>query len=84
MKIGHDDKFWVVMDATPISELADICFETSLRGLELQFWGGLSMDCNPTIFTSKEEAEKAARKRLKTAELIEKIRRTEISDDDRE
>lgn len=84
MKIGPDDKFWVVTDATPVSELADICFETSLRGLELQFRGGLSMNSNPTIFTSKEEAEKAASKRLKTAELIEKIRNTEISDDDGE
>lgn len=74
MKIGPDDKFWVVTDATPISELADICFETTLRGLELQFRGGLSMDSNPTIFTSKEEAEKAAKKRLQLGKIMEQLR----------
>ena len=83
MKLGPDDKFWVVCDANSESVIEDICFETSLRGLELQFRGGLSIDSNPTIFTSKEEADKAAKKRLKTAEFIEKIRNTEISEDDR-
>jgi len=84
MKIGPNDKFYVVTDANSESVIEDICFETSLRGLELQFRGGLSMDCNPTIFTSREDAEKAAKKRLTTAELIAKIRNTEISDDDGE
>ena len=81
MRIGPDDKFWVVTDATTDSELEDICFETSMRGLELQFRGGLSMDCNPTIYTSKWDAEKAAKKRLKAAEFLEKIRNAEVSDD---
>ena len=83
MKIGPNDKIWVVCDATANSIIEDICFEASLRGLELQFRGGLSIDSNPTIYTSKEEAEKAAKKRLKVAELIHKIRNTEISEDGR-
>jgi hypothetical protein len=84
MRIGPDDKFWVVTDATPDSVLEDICFETSIRGLELQFRGGLSMDSNPTIYTSKWDAEKAAKKRLKAAEFIEKFRQARISDDEGE
>lgn len=83
MKIGHGDKIWVVCDATANSVIEDICFETSIRGLELQFRGGLSMDSNPTIYTKKEEALREAKNRLKVAEFIEKLRNTEISEDDR-
>ena len=57
MRIGPDDKFWVVVDATPESEMGDILFETTLRGLDLQFKGGLSMEQNPTIFTDHQVAE---------------------------
>jgi len=84
MKIGPDDKFWLVCDATANSVLEDICFEASIRSMELQFLGGLTMDSNPTIYTSKWDAEKAAKKRLKAAEFIEKIRNARISDDDGE
>ena len=31
MRYGPDDRFWVVTDPTPESELVDICFEASLR-----------------------------------------------------
>jgi len=44
----------VVLDPTKDSETADILFETSLRGLDLQFKGGLSMASNPTIFTDEK------------------------------
>ncbi len=64
MRFGPDDTFWVVTDATPDSTLGDVCFETSLRGLELQFRGGLSIDRHPTIFTDRAEAEAEARVRL--------------------
>ena len=74
MKIGPDDKFWVVTDASADSVLEDICFETSLRGLELQFRGGLTMDMNPTIYTSKWDAEKAAKKRLQLGKVMEQLR----------
>ncbi len=57
MRLGPDDKFWLVVDPTKISTLADILFETTLRGLELQFKGGLTAAENPTIFTEKAEAE---------------------------
>lgn len=74
MRIGPDDKFWVVTDAGPESVIEDICFETSIRGLELQFRGGLSMGSNPTIYTSKWDAEKAARKRLQLGKVMEQLR----------
>jgi hypothetical protein len=37
MRYGPDDKFWGVVDPTPVSELGDVLFETTLHGLELQF-----------------------------------------------
>ena len=64
MRYGPDDAFWVVTDPTPISTLGDILFETSLRGLDRQFHGGLSMADNPTIFTDRAEAEEEARGRM--------------------
>ena len=42
MRYGPDDKFWVVVDPTAESEMGDILFETTLRGLERQFKGGLT------------------------------------------
>jgi len=64
MRYGPDDKFWVVLDPTKDSETADILFETSLRGLDLQFKGGLTMDRNPTIFTDEKKAQVEAYGRL--------------------
>ncbi len=56
MRFGPDDRFWVVIDPTRESEEGDCVFETSLRKLDLQFKGGLTMDRNPTIFTHENEA----------------------------
>ena len=39
-------------------------FEASLRDLELQFKGGLTMAQHPTVFTDKAEAEIEAHGRL--------------------
>ena len=64
MRYGPDDKFWCVTDPTPQSELADVCFETSLRSIERQFKGGLTCGQNPTIFTDRAEAEADAHLRL--------------------
>jgi hypothetical protein len=64
MRYGLDDKFWCVTDPTKDSVLADVCFETSLRSLERQFRGGLSIGDNPTIFTDRVEAEAEAHLRL--------------------
>ena len=64
MRFGPDEKFWVVIDPTPASEMGDVVFECSLRNLELQFKGGLTMDRNPTIFTDKRQAEIEAYGRL--------------------
>ena len=64
MRFGPDDKFWVVTDPTPESETVDILFQASLRDLELQFKGGLTMAQHPTLFTDKAEAEFEASGRL--------------------
>jgi hypothetical protein len=64
MRYGPDDKFWVTTDPTVDSELADICFETTLRSLERQFRGGLTIGQNPTLFTDRAEAQAEAHLRM--------------------
>lgn len=64
----------MVTNPTPTSELADICFETSLENLALQLKGGLSMDPDPTLFTDRAEAELEARCRLVAMETSHAIR----------
>ena len=64
MRIALNDRFWVVMDPRPASELADVYFETTLAGLERQFSSGLTAADNPTLFTDREKAEREARSRL--------------------
>lgn len=64
MRFGPDGRFYVVTDADPHSTLPDVCFETSLRGLELQFRGGLAIDRHPTIFTDRQEAKAEGMARL--------------------
>jgi len=64
MRFGPDDKLWVVTDPGPESTVEDILFEASLRDLELQFKGGLTMDDNPTLFTERAEAEVEAYGRM--------------------
>ena len=64
MRFGPDDTFWVVTNPSPVSTLEDVLFETSLRELELQFKGGLTIDANPTIFTDRSEARVEADRRL--------------------
>jgi hypothetical protein len=57
MRYGPDDKFWVVVDPKPRSKEEDVIFEASLKDLELQFKGGLTIDENPTLFTDEHEAK---------------------------
>ncbi len=64
MRFGPDDDFWVVVDPAPESQLEDMVFRASLRRLELQFKGGLTMDRNPTLFTDENEARVEALGRL--------------------
>ena len=65
MRFGPDDEFWVATDPAPESVLEDILFQASLRGLERQFRGGLTMTSNPTIFTEECEARNEAQRRLR-------------------
>ena len=73
MKFGPDDKFWVCVDPTPVSEIGDILYQASLRELELQFKGGLTMDMHPTIFTDADEAKAEAQRRMLLVEAWEAI-----------
>ena len=64
MRFGPRDKFYVVRDPSPFSELVDILAELSLADLEAQFRGGMTIAENPTIFTTRAEAEAEAHARL--------------------
>jgi hypothetical protein len=65
MRWGPEDQFWCVTNPHDRqSELADSCFQTSLRSLERQFRGGLTIGDNPTIFSDRAEAEAEARTRM--------------------
>ena len=61
MKIG---KFWIVTSPRPESVLDDILFETDIKGLALQFRGGLREEDIHAVFTEKPEASKEAGKVL--------------------
>jgi hypothetical protein len=58
------DRFWVVTNPTPESEIGDILFETDVRGFILQVRGGLDEDRRPRIFADRESAEADALARL--------------------
>jgi hypothetical protein len=64
MRYGPQEKFWVVVDPKEHSSLDDIVFQASLKDLELQFKGGLTIEENPTLFTERQEAEIEAYGRL--------------------
>jgi hypothetical protein len=74
MRIANDTPIWVVTDPGPDSTLPDICCETTLDGLRLQFAGGLSMDDHPAVFTTAEEAHEDARNRLLVWRVASQVR----------
>ena len=76
MKYGIDDELHVVVDAPSHDcELGDLLFKASLRGLERQFRGGLSIESHPTLFTDLKEAEVEAYARLVAARAAHVIAR---------
>ena len=94
MRFDADHKFHDVVNPTPDSELGDIVFEASLRDLELQFKGGLSIEEHPTLFTDPREAEREAIARMVALRIskvvvsergkakLEEARRVELHDVD--
>jgi len=73
MKFNVDDKFWLVTEPSPVSELGDICFQTSLADLILQIKGGLELKGNPTIFTVEDDAQLEGRKRLLVRSVVKAV-----------
>ena len=57
MRIGLDDMLWMVIDPTPTSDMSDIASEVTLRQFVQMLAGGLSLDDNPTFFTTEREGE---------------------------
>jgi hypothetical protein len=74
MRIDAKTPIWVVTDPTPHSTLPDVCFQTTLDGLRLQFAGGLTMDEHPTVFSAEEEAHEEAKNRLLVWRIARQIR----------
>jgi len=52
----------------------DVCIETTLDGLGLQFAGGLDMEQCPPLFTTQGEAHEDAETRLLVRRVARKIR----------
>ncbi len=75
MRYGPGDKFWVVVDPTPDSTTEDILFQASLKDLDLQFKGGLTIEENPTLFTDEQEARYEAFGRLTALRAAQAILR---------
>jgi hypothetical protein len=76
MRFDCNHKFWVTVDPRPHSTLEDIVFEASLKDLELQFKGGLTIDENPTLFTDRKEAEVEGYGRLVALKAAQAIARS--------
>ena len=74
MRIDVDTRFWVVSDPTPDSTLADICFETSLGGLRLQFLGGLDVASHLTLHGEQDAAIEDGKNRLVVWKVARQIR----------
>lgn len=74
MRIDPKTPFWVVTDPGPDSTVADVCFETTLDGLRLQFARGLSMNDRPVVFTTEGEARDEAWNRLFVRRIASQIR----------
>jgi len=76
MRFDCNHKFWVTVDPRSHSTLEDIVFEASLKDLELQFKGGLTIDENPTLFTDQKEAEVEAYGRFIAMKATQAIARS--------
>ena len=72
MRLEATDQFWIVEDPTRDSTTADICWSTSLAGLEVQFRGGWTTGRRPTLHLRREEAERDAAVRLAVRDDLEK------------
>ena len=76
MRYGPDHKFYVVVNPREHSTLEDIVFQASLKDLELQFKGGLTIEENPTLFTEQQEAELEAYGRITALRASQAIARS--------
>lgn len=54
------EKFWIVTRPKGSSELGDICFQTDVKGLALQFRGGLDPEDIHAVYTAMNEAQREA------------------------
>ena len=69
MKLDMNSLFWVVVDTTCVSEVADVCFSSNLERLGYYIVGGHVVDerwhvRNPSLYTDEAEARKDAEARL--------------------
>jgi hypothetical protein len=59
--------FWLVVKPSPESTLEDIFFQVDLKGLYLQFMGGLSPDDIIAAYDNRAAAEERAKRELHLA-----------------
>lgn len=71
MVIETDRKLWAVTDAREMSEIGDVCFQTSLGELGIQVKGGLDPRAEHlTLYETREEALHDANKRLADVKVM--------------
>jgi len=61
---GAVERFWVVTDPTPVSDIVEILFECDVPGCIRQIRGGLSEENRPTLYADRSSAEAEALARL--------------------
>lgn len=59
------EKFWVVIEPRELSELDDICFESDIKNMALQYKGGLDPEEIVAVFFTRAEAVQIAELLLK-------------------
>jgi len=78
---GALDRFWVVTNPSPVSELTDILFETDALGFILQVRGGLSEDRRPRLHVDRAAAEADAAARLAVVRGLSAIATAKVPGD---
>lgn len=66
------DKFWAVSVPDDVSEMEDICFETTLENLLLQMKGGLSPE-GLELYDNQSEAMEKATERLEARQILRRL-----------
>lgn len=75
------EQFWLVTDASPVSELIDVMSKCSAEEFLLQVKGGLTASDHPTIYLDEETAKQDAVARIHLARIVDEYHRAVATND---